>query len=153
MKSSTSSVSRLLPYATEASWATNRWAALEKYTSMTDEGSRDDFNVRIGQALLALQKDRSSTSDFKTIVDSIRHDIAGSVSAPNTASVAASHDVLLRLHVLTELEMIAGTDQSGILDPSRIVACLNRRLEVLGSYLNDKQYLLGIRRATMKLSR
>jgi serine/threonine-protein kinase ATR len=60
---------------------------------------------------------------------------------------------MLRLHVLTELEMIAGTAKDSSTELTNILETLNRRLEVIGAYLNDKQYLLGIRRAAMQLSR
>jgi len=152
MNTSSSTVSKLLPFATEASWATNRWAALSKYTALVNNESRDDFNVRIGQALLALHQDQGATEHFRSIVDSIRKDIATSLSAPATASIAASHNIMLKLHVLTELEMIAGTDEHENTDRAQVITLLNRRIEVLGSYMNDKQYLLGIRRAAMKLS-
>jgi serine/threonine-protein kinase ATR len=59
---------------------------------------------------------------------------------------------MLKFHVLTELEMIAGTDSPDI-GREKVLESLNRRLEVVGAYLNDKQYLLGIRRAAMQLSR
>ena len=60
---------------------------------------------------------------------------------------------MLKFHVLVELEMIAGTDSAGDIERIQILESLNRRLEVIGAYLNDKQYLLGIRRAAMQLSR
>jgi serine/threonine-protein kinase ATR len=34
-----------------------------------------------------------------------------------------------------------------------ILEILERRLEVIGAYTSEKQYLLGVRRATMSLSR
>jgi serine/threonine-protein kinase ATR len=153
MHTATPTVSKLLPFATEASWATGRWAALEKYTSMAPKESGDDFNIRIGQALLALHKDAKNTDLFKSIVGSIREHIACSLSTPMTSSLGACHDTMLKLHVLTELEMIAGTDAEAPVERISILDSLNRRLEVIGAYLNDKQYLLGIRRAAMKLSR
>jgi serine/threonine-protein kinase ATR len=153
MHTATSTVSRLLPFATEASWATGRWAALQKYTSMATQDSGDDFNICVGRALLALQQHKGDTQQFQTIVGSTRKHIATSLSAPMTVSLASSHDTMLKLHVLTEMEMIAGTDSNMQTDRSKILDSLNRRLEVMGAYLNNKQYLLGIRRATMKLSR
>ena len=59
---------------------------------------------------------------------------------------------MLKFHVLTELEMIAGTADTTT-GRANIIVTLSRRLEVIGAYLNDKQYLLGIRRAAMQLSR
>jgi serine/threonine-protein kinase ATR len=153
MHTASSTVSKLLPFAAEASWATGRWAALEKYTSMATAESGDDFNISVGQALLSLYKDKDNTRQFKYIVGSLRQRIVCSLSNPMTASLASSHDPMLKLHVLTELEMIAGTDPNSSGDRAQILQSLNRRLEVIGAYLNDKQYLLGIRRAAMKLSR
>lgn len=60
---------------------------------------------------------------------------------------------MLKFHVLTELEMIAGTAKDASTERTNILESLSRRLEVIGAYLNDKQYLLGIRRAAMQLSR
>jgi len=153
MQTSSSSISKLLPFATEASWATNRWTALEKYNSLVNDESRDDFNVRLGQALLALHHGQGETGKFCSIIGAIRTDIARSLSAPTTASIAVSHDVLLKLHVLTEIELVAGVGNRGNIDRGEILSLLNRRINVLGSYFNDKQYLLGIRRAVMKLSK
>jgi len=157
MKAAAPSISRLLPFATEASWSTGRWEVLEKYTSMAPKESIEDFNIRVGQALLALHKEKGQTMQFRSIIGSIREKIACSLSEPMTASLADCHDTMLKLHVLTELEMIAGTNGSDDIDRTtvdrgKILESLNRRIEVIGAYLNDKQYLLGIRRAAMNLS-
>ncbi|KAF4624113.1 hypothetical protein G7Y89_g14062 [Cudoniella acicularis] len=151
MQTAQDAASRLLPFATEASWATGRWSALEKYTNMAPKGMGEDFNVRVGQALLALHQ--KNVDLFKSSIKSTREQIACSLSVAATASFGACHDSMLKLHVLTELEMIAGTDKAGPVDRPSVLASLNRRLEVIGAYLNDKQYLLGLRRAAMQLSR
>ena len=151
MKTTPETASHLLPFATEASWATGRWRSLKKYTSMESKDVSEDFNVRVGNALLALHgKDPDL---FQSTVKSIREQIACSLSTAATASLATCHDNMLKLHVLTELEMIAGIDNKGFVDRPKVLESLNRRLEVIGAYLNDKQYLLGIRRAAMQLSR
>ncbi|KAK0105320.1 serine/threonine-protein kinase M1 [Cadophora gregata f. sp. sojae] len=151
MHTAAQTVSKLLPFAAEASWATGRWATLAKYTSMAPPGIGEDFNVNVGRALLALQK--SDEDLFISSVKSLRDRIARSLSIATTSSLGACHDTMLKLHVLTELEMIAGTDQASSENLSGILESLNRRLEVIGAFLNDKQYLLGIRRAAMQLSR
>ncbi|KAG4443512.1 hypothetical protein IFR05_000985 [Cadophora sp. M221] len=151
MHTAAQTVSKLLPFAAEASWATGRWATLEKYTSLAPPGIGEDFNVNIGRALLALQKGDEDL--FKSSVKSLRVRIARSLSNATTSSLGACHDTMLKLHVLTELEMIAGTGQSPSDHLPGILESLNRRLEVIGAFLNDKQYLLGIRRAAMQLSR
>ena len=151
MHTSPNTISTLLPFAAEASWATGRWLAMEKYISLSPESTREDFNVSIGHALLALQK--KDTSGFTSTIQSVRERIASSISASTTSSLGAFHDNMLKFHVLTELEMIAGTDKPETTDRTHVLESLARRLEVIGGYLDDKQYLLGIRRAAMQLSR
>lgn len=153
MNTSNTAAAKLLPFATEASWATGRWAALEKYTSMATNDTKEDFNIRVGEAILALQKENHNKDEFTCIIKSIRDQIGRSLTAQMTASLAACHHISLKLHVLTELEMIAGVDLKADVDRKPILESLNRRIEVIGSYLNDKQYILGIRRAAMRLSR
>jgi serine/threonine-protein kinase ATR len=151
MRTATDTAFRLLPFATEASWSTGRWKALSKYTAMAPKEMSEDFNIRIGQTLLALHA--GDTQLFKDTIDHTRKQIASTLSAANTASLGACHDTMLKLHVLTELEMIGDTGRSAQLERPKVLASLSRRLEALGAYLNDKQYLLGIRRAAMQLSR
>ena len=66
MHTATQTVSKILPFATEASWATGRWLALDKYTSMAAKDPGEDFNVSIGRSLLALQK--KDTDLFKSSI-------------------------------------------------------------------------------------
>lgn len=148
--STMAAATRLLPFATEASWTTGRWPVLEKYTAMVPKGITEDFNVSIGRALLALHA--KDTNNFTSTIQSLRKQISSSLSIATTPSIGACHDILFKCHVLTELEAIAGTTNQSVERPE-VLESLNRRLEVLGAYLNDKQYLLGIRRAAMQLSR
>lgn len=150
MHTATKTVSRLLPFATEASWATGRWPTLEKYTKLAPKDGGEDFNVKVGEALLALHG--KNIALFTSTVQSLREQIACTMSLSTTPSLGACHDIMLKFHVLTELEMIAGTDDSGV-ERAHILDSLNKRIEVIGAYLNDKQYLLGIRRAAMQLSK
>lgn len=118
---------------------------------MAPKGAAEDFNISIGHALLALHK--KDTSLFASTIRSLRQQIARSMSTATTSSIGASHDTMLKCHVLTELEMIAGPASTDELGRTKVLESLNRRLEVIGAYLDDKQYLLGIRRAAMQLSR
>jgi serine/threonine-protein kinase ATR len=151
MHAATQTVSNLLPFATEASWATGRWAALAKYMASLPKTPGEDFNISIGRSLLALHK--KDTELFNSTIQSLREQIACSLSRSMTSSISACHDNMLKFHVLTELEMIAGTAKDTSTNRTNILESLSRRLEVIGAYLNDKQYLLGIRRAAMQLSR
>jgi serine/threonine-protein kinase ATR len=151
MHKTSQAVSKLLPYATEASWATGRWDTLRKYLSFAPEEIGGDFNVSVGRILLALHSGNSES--FAGTIRALREQIAGSLSVDTTSSLGSCHDSMLKFHVLTELEMIAGSTNDAVVDHKQSVESLGRRLEAIGAYLNDKQYLLGIRRAAMMLSR
>ncbi|KAL2269062.1 hypothetical protein VTJ83DRAFT_3908 [Remersonia thermophila] len=149
-----STANRIAPFAVEASWATGRWQTLEKHLRMYNAGDVSEvFNLGVGQALLCLRD--GNVEKFKEHVRMLREKVASSMTYSTTSSLRASHDAMLKCHVLSELEMIAdekargesGDQQQGIL------RTLHRRLEVLGAYVGDKQYLLGIRRAAMELMR
>jgi serine/threonine-protein kinase ATR len=144
-------ITKVLPFAAEAAWATGRWSTLEKYISLAAGGLTSNFNLGVGQSLLALQK--KDGEQFSASIRSLREQITRTFSSATTSSLNICHENIFRLHVLTELEMIAGTDDKPPIERAHIIESLNRRLEVIGSYLSDKQYLLGVRRAAMQLSR
>lgn len=109
-----------------------------------------DFNVGVGKALLALSK--TDEVQFRTITAALRRNLSGSLSPSNTNSLQACHDTLVKLHALYEIEAISGIMPSTTLSRETILENLDRRLDVIGAYTSDKQYLLGVRRATMLVS-
>ncbi|KAL8849305.1 MAG: hypothetical protein Q9221_005715 [Calogaya cf. arnoldii] len=140
-----------LPFACEASWVTGKWNKLEEYVGQASEKMAGNFNIGIGRALLALA--RNEREAFVQIVDDIRRRTARSLSATNTASLQACHDVLLKLHALTEIEAISGARKHGSVDKSALTVSLEQRLDLLGAFNSDKQFLLGLRQAVMQASR
>ncbi|KAI2611792.1 phosphatidyl inositol 3-kinase [Hypoxylon sp. NC1633] len=144
-------INRIVPYAVEASWATGRWQTMEKFINKYRGDRTENFNVSIAQALLHLQK--GWTKAFVDEMRTLRERVNSSMTFSVTSSLQACHEPLLKCHVLTDLELIAGINNDGSQHPQEIVKTLNRRLEVLGSYVNDKQYVLSIRRAAMELMR
>lgn len=148
MNKSSSAVSKLLPFATEASWATGRWDTLQKYISGAPPEIGGDFNISVGRTLLALH--RNNLGEFSSTIRTLREQIACSLSASTTSSLSVCREAMLKFHVLTELEMIVDANGG---HRKQVLESLGRRLEAIGSYLNDKQYLLGIRRAAMQLTR
>ncbi len=141
--------SKLLPFVTEAAWATGKWNFLERYSNLSVDSLSSDFNINVGGALLALyQKD---TERFTTMIAKIRESIARGLSRATTASLQACHDEILKLHVLSEIELISGVSNGA--GREAVLSILDRRLPVLGSFQQDKQYLLSLRRAAMQLSR
>lgn len=152
-KASSVSSSLSLPFACEASWVTSKWSKLEGYLALVPASLDGNFNIGVGRALLALAKDEKE--NFIRILDDIRRRTAKRLSATSTASLQACHDALLNLHALAEIEAIGGGRMYGPSDnKSAVVASLNQRLELLGgAFSSDKQYLLGLRRAAMQLSK
>lgn len=148
------SENRIVPFAVEAAWATSRWDTLSKWASRFHGDPLEDFNVSIAQLFEQLRRDQSPGEAFAQTMQSMREKIAAAMTYSATSSLQACHDLMLRCHVLTDLEIIAETKQrEGPAPHQDVLAKLSRRLEVLGAYVNDKQYLLGIRRAAMELSR
>ncbi|KAF2473193.1 uncharacterized protein BDR25DRAFT_257421, partial [Lindgomyces ingoldianus] len=142
-----------LPFAAEAAWSTGKWEQLERILSSSSEQSIQsslDFNVGVGRALLALRRKKSD--EFKQMIESLREAVAKSLSPTSTASLHACHDSLVKLHVLYEVEAISGMSSETSRERETILENLDRRLEILGAYTSDKQYLLGVRRAVMQLS-
>ena len=60
---------------------------------------------------------------------------------------------MLKMHVLTEVELISGVLPDPNMERQALISSLNQRLDVVGAFLSDKQYILGIRRAIMQLSK
>ncbi|CAI6340552.1 unnamed protein product [Periconia digitata] len=142
-----------LPFAAEAAWSSGRWDQLEKilnFPSHRSANASSDFNVGIGKALLSLK--HRNEDQFKQNIDDLRGALTKSLTPTATDSLHASHDQLVKLHTLYELDAISG--MSSYAKPVReaILDNLDRRLDIIGAYTSDKQYLLGVRRAAMTLS-
>ncbi|KAL8891174.1 MAG: hypothetical protein Q9215_001770 [Flavoplaca cf. flavocitrina] len=142
----------MLPFACEASWVTGKWEKLDEYVGRASKTSAGSFNVGVGRALLALV--RKEKEAFIQIVDEVRRKTAKSLSPANTASLQACHNVLLKLHALAEIEAISAEEKhDDSTGKSALVGSLEQRLDVLGAFNSDKQFLLGLRRAVMQSSR
>ncbi|KAK8008761.1 Protein kinase rad3 [Apiospora marii] len=144
-------INRIVPYAVEASWATGRWQTMQRFMSRYEGDWTENFNVCIARTLLHLQAGR--TKEFIEDLRTLRDRVGSSMTFTATSSLHAFHEVMLKCHVLTDLELIAGVNNEEGQHPQDTLKTLNRRLEVLGSYVADKQYVLGIRRAAMELKR
>ncbi|KAL9043272.1 MAG: hypothetical protein Q9214_003535 [Letrouitia sp. 1 TL-2023] len=140
-----------LSLAAEASWITGKWAKLELYCAKASNGLNADFNIGIGTALLALAEDKPDI--FSDSLQELKRHTVRSLTMSNTTSLQGCHDILLKLHVLSELGSVGllqydnGSDQN---DPK---ALFSQRLELLGAFVSEKQYLLGLRRACMHLTK
>jgi serine/threonine-protein kinase ATR len=142
-----------LPFAAEAAWSAGKWEHLERILGSSpalDSNSFMDFNVGVGRALLALR--RKDSTEFRKIIAALRAALAAALSPSTTASIHACHDHLVKLHALYEIEAISGMATAKVNTREVILENLERRLDVIGAFTSDKQYLLGVRRAAMSLS-
>lgn len=150
MTKTPSSINKIVPIAVEASWATGRWETLHKYIGQYSAGETTEvFNIGIAQALLHLRNQNFDL--FQEQVKLLREKVASSLSYSVTNSLTSAHDATLRAHILTDLEMIATGPSNSAERQQELLKTLNRRFEVIGAYVTDKQYLLSIRRAAMSL--
>ncbi|KFA47821.1 hypothetical protein S40293_06413 [Stachybotrys chartarum IBT 40293] len=144
---------RIMPFAVEAAWVTGRWEVLSKYASRYNGNNLDDFNLAVAGLFEGLRK-RGGRDTFKENIRELRGKMAASMTQSATTSLQAAHEILLKCHALTDLEIIveahAGTDE---VERKNTMALLEDRLAVIGAYSLDKQYLLGIQRAAMELNR
>lgn len=124
---------------------------MRQYLSPSVEAFNEDFNVRIGEALLALSQE--DVKKFSASLNKLRQITARGLSTTNTASLQACHEAMLRFHAITEVEAISGVNAADENDKLALLSTLDKRLELLGAFVSDKQYLLGLRRATMQLSK
>jgi serine/threonine-protein kinase ATR len=142
--------SKLLPFAAEAAWSTNRWDALEKYLSPLPVEVGGDFNVNLGRLLLSVKN-----QDMRHLTENanqLKEHIARSLSEDTTSTLGGCRDAMLKFQILDEIQMIGSQDKAFAHPRPKIMENLDRRLEVIGAYQNDKQYVLGIRRAAMQLT-
>jgi serine/threonine-protein kinase ATR len=112
------------------------------------QGARD-FNAGMGSALDTLRQ--NDAEKFIEIINGLRLNVAKSLTANSVASLQSCHDDMLQLHALADVESIANHGAVGSHPSPDLLGALDRRLDVLGGYLADKQYLLGLRRAAMEL--
>jgi len=146
--------SSTLPFAAEAAWSAGKWDQLKRILSVSngvEPNNFMDFNVGVGQALLALRGNQSA--EFQRIIAQLRELIARSLTPSTTTSVQASHEHLVKLHALYEIEAVSGMGTGATVGREVVLENLDRRLDIIGAYTSDKQYLLGLRRAAMTLSR
>lgn len=123
---------------------------MKNLISTSEDTEYADFNVEMGRILLALQGNETSLAPA---VQALRRNIAGKLTASSTNSLKSCHDLLLQLHALYEVELLSGHSRSHSTDVDDILETLDRRLDIVGAYTADKQWLLGLRRAVMQSSK
>lgn len=152
IRANSSSENRIMPFAVEAAWVTGRWESLEKFTNRFQGSKLHDFNMSIAYLFDSLRAGRG-TEHYAEILREIRESVSSSLNASATTSLRTAHEQLLRSHVLTDIEMIITAGHHSETEHRKLLSLLDNRLNMIGAYSNDKQYLLGVRRAAMMLTK
>lgn len=137
---------RLLPTVVEAHWMGGDFDGMRTRLSSGLPNLSSDFNIGIAE-LLVTMKDQSK-QEVLGHLKRMRAIVTQGLTDSGTSSVQASHDELRKLHILYEIEALSHGQTWTAED---VAGTLERRLSVVGSYVPDKQYVLGIRRAVMRL--
>lgn len=137
--------SKIMALAVEAQWMTGDLAGLKSRLETGSPSGTPDFDVGIGRLLVA-----AADQDFQSLsaqLSALRTSIVSSMTETGTSSVQACHGELRKLHALYEVEAMNSNNGQQI---ARFLETSSKRLAILGSYTTDKQYVLGLRRATMR---
>ncbi|KAK3703151.1 serine/threonine-protein kinase M1 [Vermiconidia calcicola] len=135
---------RMFAAVAEAHWMIGDMDGLKRRLDSEPLAISTDFNVGIGRILSTF---KNASGDERTeLITQLRRSVTQSMTLARTSSVQASHDDLKKLHVLYEIEALSSRDLS---KPKDVAGILERRLAIIGSYVQDKQYVLGIRRVVM----
>jgi serine/threonine-protein kinase ATR len=151
ISASSESHTRLLPFAVEASWVSGNWDALDKYLKKSNEHTDSTYDVQVGYALSELR--RNNMEGFLKRVGTAREVVAHTMTESVTGSIRQCHHFLVQLHALSELQSVSEVLRRR--DGGEIMALtksLESRLNLMGTYSVDKQYILSVRRAVLQLS-
>lgn len=129
---------------------TGKWEKLDSYLQQCANQNVWDFNIGVGAALSTLHK--GDLPAFRDSIRNLRRGIVKTLASTSVTSLQSCHYDILQLHALAELEIIAGSGGAEHGISPDFAGSLDRRLNILGGYSTDKQYLLGLRRACMELS-
>ena len=137
--------SRFLPAVVEAQWMSGDLDGMKAGLISEPAGTQSDFNIGVGRILAAVtDHNNQAVSDH---ISSLRRFVTQSMTFSRTSSIQSSHDDMRKLHVLHEIETLSNGE---FLKTDDVLATLERRLSVIGSYVSDKQYVLGVRRTIMR---
>jgi serine/threonine-protein kinase ATR len=141
---------KLLGFAVEAAWISGKWDVLDNYLERSNEHTESLYELRIGRALSALRGQDAEA--FAKVIASAREDVVNGLTESSVGSLGQCHDSMVKLHSLSELEEISFAIRQEDFDREVLASNLQRRLDLMGTYSKDKQYLLALRRAAFQLS-
>lgn len=146
---SVESHTKLLPFAVESSWADSRWDLLDKYLGLSNARTESAHEIHLGRILLALHRNDGT---FAKEIAHARECVIGEMTPSFTGTVRQCHDSMVRLHALSEMDVIVHQPRETEADCGSLAQLLDRRLGLMGTYNQDKQHVLALRRAVFNLS-
>lgn len=111
--------------------------------------------MNLGRAFAALRD--GDMDAFYSAIGAARQEIIRGLSHSGTGTLGQCHLSMLKLHVLSEVELITGALKKGDFNSPNTRESFNtnfqRRLDILGASAKDREYVLALRRATFQLSK
>lgn len=134
---------KVLPYALEALWMTEDMSGLEERLASAGTARVTGFHTNIAKALVTTA---DNASLLQTRISGLRRAITEGMTVSGTNSLHACTDELRKLHTFYEIETLKTCDKSQC---ERNLGVFDKRQAALGAYLQDKEFILGIRRAVI----
>ncbi|KAI5289196.1 serine/threonine-protein kinase M1 [Ascosphaera aggregata] len=143
LRSSEKTLTSTLPMVIDSAWMAGDLTRLSRYLEIASEKHIDDFAIGIGSVLQSLYCGETETATQQ--IESLRRSVAKGLTVNAVSSLKRSHESVLKLHALSELEQVAIAEKSSTFDD------LNQRLTMLGGCIHDKCYVLNLRRVAMEI--
>ena len=159
----------VIPFAMEASWRLGRWDLLEDLTEKEAnlqqfsfggavpaggviEETQRSFMVNVSEALLSLRIDNALR--LQNSISTARAAVMGALSAASMESYEQAYPLILKLHVLHEIEESQTMMQLGSAEEKRAFRKERRwdqRLHATRPSVRDHEALLAVRRAIYRI--
>ena len=125
---------------------TSKWQKMKEYV-LACESTDPDYFTELSRFFDAIQKS-DEPSAMSLLHDLVQH-TTSRLDASSTISIHSARDTILKLTSISEVRSVIAANAQ---DRHERLSILNKRLNVIGSYDHDKQFILGIRRAAMGLN-
>ena len=159
----------VIPFAMEASWRLGRWDLLENLTekeiehrqssiehpwlnSMGVEQTQRSFMINVSEALLSLRI--GDVNRLQMALSTARKDVMGALSAASMESYEQAYPLVLKLHVLHEIEesqhmqMLSSAAEKR---KFRKDCRWDERLAATRPSVRDHEFLLAVRRSIFRI--
>ncbi|KAI5307701.1 serine/threonine-protein kinase M1, partial [Ascosphaera atra] len=145
-KSTKQTLPTTLPIVIESTWLAGDWERLDKYLQQAADNQIDDFAVRLGSVLSSIRGNDERA--MKSKIQSLRHMVAKGLTVNTVSSFRTSHESVLRLHALSELDNIINCEKT---QAKSMLDEMDCKLSMLGGRVFDWQHILDLRRTAMNL--